>query len=1006
MESIRVIAFRRIATISLLPLLILFWHHPVQSQPPQGSAVEKDPKQIQLDSILDRASDEVQKGSLDQAVASANEALRLDDKNIRAHVVLGRVANARSDYSAAIVEFDLALAPPNRDSISVGYRADAYAGRSTALYEQGKFLQAVDSAYLGTVEKYDHIESHMNRAKAYIARNELDRAINSLNRIIQIEPKSSEGYSMRGLVYGAKSNFDQAIADESKAIELDSRNAFAFQRRAEAHFGKKDIQATIKDIEQALSIQPGMPEALSDRAIIYAMNRETGKALEDLDAALRANPKFAKAHFLRGKTLQAQGNTDGALKCFDSAIASAQDPKAYCTRGGLHLEKKNFDQALKDFDRAIEIDPKLAMAYQGRSQAYKKLGKEDESKADQQKARELMPKPPEKKADKKKSEPPPPPRFIVKSKPVDPLTIDIVKRSAKEIDKLVEANYAKFRIKPNPLTTDSQFVRRVYLDIVGTIPNFRQTSRFLSSTDPDKRAKLIDELLSSEGYASHYFNYWADILRYKDNLNNSVRGEPFRQWLKQSLAENKPWNKLVYQMLAAEGLIWKNPATGYLQRDPGMQLDAMNNTTRIFLGTRIGCAQCHNHPFDRWTQREFYQMAAFMYPALPNTHGGDKRFWDSNPMERLKQEYSRIEQEEEDRRQNTFRFDRSIGINMTVVNDVLDRKITLPKDYAYDDAKPGQLIEPKTLFGKPAEVKPGESPRKAFARWVVSKENPRFAKTIANRLWKQLFGKGQIEPVDDMTDQTIAENPALMTFLEEEMKRLNFDMKEYLRVILNSDTYQRQASTEDIPLGEPYHFAGPVLRRMTAEQVWDSFLTLAIDPIDYREMPADLRTKHLEVDLKSAAATTVLEAETKAAKVDGMQEQYKAKHRYKGELLARASELPSPVPANHFLRMFGQSDREQIAGSSTTGSVPQILVMFNGPISHMFLEKDSTIYNNIVRKASLNGGIRAVFLTVLSREPDEEEVAIATQEVKENGAIGYGNVVWSLVNTREFLFIQ
>jgi hypothetical protein len=123
-------------------------------------------------------------------------------------------------------------------------------------------------------------------------------------------------------------------------------------------------------------------------------------------------------------------------------------------------------------------------------------------------------------------------------------------------------------------------------------------------------------------------------------------------------------------------------------------------------------------------------------------------------------------------------------------------------------------------------------------------------------------------------------------------------------------------------------------------------------------------------------------------------------------LLARASELPSPVPASHFLRMFGQSDRELISASSTMGSVPQVLFMFNGPISHMLLESNSTIYNTVMKKKSINDGIRSIFLTILNREPDTEELALAVKEVTDNGAPGYGNVIWSLVNTREFLFIQ
>ncbi|MCH7988389.1 MAG: DUF1549 domain-containing protein [Planctomycetes bacterium] len=602
-----------------------------------------------------------------------------------------------------------------------------------------------------------------------------------------------------------------------------------------------------------------------------------------------------------------------------------------------------------------------------------------------------------------------PPRFLVTSKDVDPGKLAGVLASAERIDRLIEANYKKHKVQPNPKTTDAQFVRRIYLDITGTIPTYRETRMFLFSKDPKKRQKLIDLLLNSDGYASHFYNFWADVLRYTDRLNSGVRGEPYRQWIKQSLAENKPWDKMVSEMLTAEGRIWENPATGYLQRDSGMPLDNMNNTVRIFLGTRIGCAQCHDHPFDRWTQKEFYQMAAFTFGTQTRTGGGDKRYFSGmNPNTRLSKEYDAIPQEEEARRKNRYRFNRLIRINMMIVNDQINRKIRLPADYAYDNAKPKEIIAPKTLFGKPAEIKKGEAPRKAFARWLTSKGNKRFALTIANRLWKHAFGVGQIEPVDDMMDGTVAENPELMTFLESEMKRLNFDMKEYLRIIFNTEVYQRQACTDEVNRGEAFHFPGPILRRMTAEQVWDSFLTLAVvEPDEYREFPSNIRTNIIGVDLNTVSAVVLFEAEGKArTQVDSGRRKRQRKYTYKGMLLARASELPSPVPANHFLRRFGQSDRELISASSKMGSVPQVLTMFNGPITHMLLEKNSTLYNNVSRKRSAKGGVYAAFITILSRPPNDDESKIAVREVEKNRAAGYGNVIWSLVNTREFLFIQ
>jgi len=160
------------------------------------------------------------------------------------------------------------------------------------------------------------------------------------------------------------------------------------------------------------------------------------------------------------------------------------------------------------------------------------------------------------------------------------------------------------------------------------------------------------------------------------------------------------------------------------------------------------------------------------------------------------------------------------------------------------------------------------------------------------------------------------------------------------------------------------------------------------------------------VDLTSVKAPDLMAAEVMGGQIDGSRGKYQQPHLYKGVLLARASELPSPVPASHFLRMFGQSDRELISASSTMGSVPQVLFMFNGPISHMLLESNSTIYNNVMKKKSVTDGVRAIFLTILNREPDAEELALASREVNEQGLPGYGNVIWSLVNTREFLFIQ
>jgi tetratricopeptide (TPR) repeat protein len=1015
---------RRIIVSGLIAVLsVSLLAGPSQAQPAKSDKPDKPPKteiELKLEPFIAKAHEHIAKAEWGQALEQADLALKVDPNSGEAFVVRGLVRNGQGDYEAAIQEFDKATAQTARDTRTVANRADAYANRSFSFYEQGEYLKAIDSGYFAILEKGDHLQAHLNRGKAYIARHQYDKAINSFNRAIGIDGKNAEAYSARGLAYDLKGNVDQNIADQKKALELDSKLSVAHERMALAKIEKKELPAAYQEIEAALQINPNFAEALCVRAQLFAMRKNTTHAEADLDKALEIAPKSPRVLLQRGLYYFSQNKHDKALEALDQAVGLRKSfAEAYCARGYVHQAKKNYTQAEEDFTKALESDPKMIAAYTGRSQAYKKLNKNAESVADANKAKDLIPPPPpgknakkkedaEKKklAEKKKVEPPEN-RFLVSSKGVDPKKRPDALKAAKEIDRLVAVNYDKLKIAPNARTTDSEFVRRIYLDITGTIPTYPQTQKFLAAKEADKRANLIDELLASDGYASHFFNYWADVLRYTDHLNTNVRGEPYRQWIKQSLAENKTWDHIVEEMLSAEGLVWENPATGYLQRDANMPLDNMNNTVRIFLGTRIGCAQCHNHPFDRWTQKEFYQTAAFTFGTLTATGGGDTRYWNSNPNTRLMEQFAGLEQEEEDRRRNYYPYTRLIGINQMIVNDQPARKVTLPANYAYNDAKPNEVVEPKTLFGKPADIKAGEAPRKAFARWVVSQDNPRFALTIANRLWKQAFGVGQIEPVDDMMDDTVAENPELMTFLESEMKRLNFDMKEYLRVVFNSDTYQRQACAEEVSPGLPYHFPGPILRRMTSEQLWDSFLTLAVvKPDEYREEKADVRTHYVGLDLNKCSAEDVLHAEAKAGAVDSGHGAREKKYVYKGALLGRASELPSPVAAGHFLRMFGQSDRELISASATLGSVPQVLFMFNGPITHMLLEKNSTIYNNVVKKPTIPEGIKVIFLTILNREPDEEELKIAEQEVKKNGPAGYGNVIWSLVNTREFLFVQ
>jgi len=179
--------------------------------------------------------------------------------------------------------------------------------------------------------------------------------------------------------------------------------------------------------------------------------------------------------------------------------------------------------------------------------------------------------------------------------------------TAAKIDELVSKKLAAEKIKPNALTTDEVFVRRIYLDTVGRVPTKAETLAFLDSKEADKRAKLIDQLLSGDGYVQNFFNFWADVLRIKNGLlpggQGREAGAAYIQWLKDSLRENKPYDVMVREMLTADGGTYEDGAVGFYLRDYQMPLDNMAVTTQIFLGTQMVCAQCHNHPFDKWSQQ-------------------------------------------------------------------------------------------------------------------------------------------------------------------------------------------------------------------------------------------------------------------------------------------------------------------------------------------------------------------------------------------------------------------
>jgi len=603
------------------------------------------------------------------------------------------------------------------------------------------------------------------------------------------------------------------------------------------------------------------------------------------------------------------------------------------------------------------------------------------------------------------------------------------KASARQIDTMLAANLKKngFNSFNEPLP-DDLFVRRVYLDILGRIPTREEFLAFAENARPDKREALIDELLLSPGFASNMFNYFADMYRlHGSDFDNGIRMDPYVNWWREQLEANVPYHEIVSTMLTATGNVGHNPASGFLLRDTGMEFDAFANFGQVMLGIDISCAQCHDHPFDEWTQGDFYQMAAFFgntqrslgyRPAggmmdggkieMPNAPAGWRESFNSWAV-------SNKGIVLEGNQDNQFKFFvAALGWNITD-NEAL--QTVLPHDFIGQGGKPNEVAQPRTLIGAAAKLG-GKTRRQAVSDWLTSPENPRFALVIANRMWGRAFGRAIIEPVNDFSDDEIkrASQPEVLKYIEREMRRVNYDLREFMRILYNTRAYQSLATTEEPDLTKAYYFSGPVLRRMRAEQAWDSMMVLAHGAEIDKKTGGDgsFYKKILNVDFKTASNDDVWRhyemwknlrgGQVAMAMVSESGDDYSPI--IVNDTNLRASQLPQPAPAASMLDTFGQSDRRITDDHNYDGSVPQVLALMNGTVTQQLTGISSKIVSDLDALDGPDDKVRGVFATLLNRFPTKDELELGTGMIEDFGEEGVSDLAWALMNSPEFLFIQ
>ena len=499
------------------------------------------------------------------------------------------------------------------------------------------------------------------------------------------------------------------------------------------------------------------------------------------------------------------------------------------------------------------------------------------------------------------------------------------------IDRLVFANLKQLGIPPSPVCDDATFLRRVSLDIAGRLPTAAEAEAFLASKDQAKRDQVVDALLTSPDYADFFANKWTALLKNKrDDTKDITANFAFHSWVRDSLLANKPYDRLVRELLAATGTIADNPPVAWYKRvkQPTEQLE---DVAQLFLGVRMQCAQCHHHPFERWSQHDYYSMAAF---------------------------FSQIGRKP----------------TATAGEDVIFHKRGMAQT---ENKKTKQPVKPAGLGDPTLDIAPDDDPRLKLADWMGDKGNPFFAKSLVNRYWKHFFRRGLIEPEDDIRDTNPPSNPELLDALAKHFVESGFDLKAVVRVIAQSSAYQLSAIPNQHNGVDAQNFSRFYPRRMQAEVLLDAVDQFTGAKTDFADLPPG----------------------------------------------TRAVALPdnSYNRSSPFLKVFGRPEAASVCECerASAPSLSQSLHLMNAADVKAKLATSGGRAERLAKDARPEPQkIRELYLAAFAREPQSHEQAVAEEYLarpREDAAgkplppeqakrLAYEDLLWALINTKEFLY--
>jgi hypothetical protein len=494
--------------------------------------------------------------------------------------------------------------------------------------------------------------------------------------------------------------------------------------------------------------------------------------------------------------------------------------------------------------------------------------------------------------------------------------------AANFIDRLVADKLQDLRVEPSPLCSDAEFVRRAALDATGRLPTPERIRAFLADTRPDKRDRFIDGLLASVEYADWWGMKWADRLGVNQRFTGKKGAVKYFAWVRAEVAANVPEDVLARRVLTAAGGNYSNPPAGFYRRLRNPQTRA-EEISQLFLGVRIGCAKCHNHPGERWTQDDYYHLAAF----FARVGYRDGPFYVET-------------------------YDK-------------EETVLVPRTGEAVQPRSGKVMPSKFLGGAVPEIGPEQDRREVFAAWLTRPDNPFFAKAAANRIWFHLFGRGIVEPVDDIRATNPPANGPLLDTLAAELVKSGFDRKHLIRLILQSRTYQASSTTTPANEWAGKYGAYYTVRRLGAEELYDAIADAAGSIEKFPGQPAG----------------------------------------------TPASRLPDGEYQHPFLTAFGRPARAiacecEREADTTLG---QALHLSGGRTFDSLERKPGGRIDRLLAAGTSNDDVvNELFLATLCRLPTSEERAVAEKRLPAVGAAGrkaaVEDLLHALLNHPEFVF--